>query len=199
MIDPYLTLTVMGLTRGADLKGVCILVLANEAEHKLLPVLVSDSEFEALSLALSQQRYPSVRLMLKLARHTGLRMRGVRILQPRYGRTEAFIDFEGYEGPVTISTSASEAVIAALATESPIRINRLLLGRIGSQLAAGEDLNNKRMALPLSAMNGDLLEQALETAVKQENYELAGALRDELRKRQHSAPGTADDAAEDEE
>ncbi len=185
MIDPYLTLTVMGLTRGTDLKGVCILVLANEAEHKLLPVLVSNNEYEALELALSQQRYPSVRLLLKLARHTGLHVKGIRILQPRYGRTEAFIDFEGYDGPVTISTTAAEAIITALATESPIRINRLLLQRIGSAMT-DNDLNNKRMALPLSAMNDNLLEQALETAVKQENYELAGALRDELRKREEA-------------
>ena len=39
------------------------------------------------------------------------------------------------------------------------------------------------MALPLAAMTEQLLEEALQAAVEEENFELAGILHDELKKR----------------
>ena len=39
------------------------------------------------------------------------------------------------------------------------------------------------VALPLSAMTGKLLEEALQAAVEEDNFELARLLRDELLKR----------------
>ena len=43
-----------------------------------------------------------------------------------------------------------------------------------------------KVALPLNALTLEMLEKALRKAIKEENYELASSIRDELNRRKNS-------------
>ena len=112
-------------------------------------------------------------------------MLGARLLVPHNGQTQALIDFELINEVVSITVSAADAAVAALETKSSIWIERSRLD-MQSKVKHAEG----QMALSLYAMNNDLLQEALESAVAEENFELASVLRDELNKRNQPAPPT---------
>lgn len=178
MYDDYVKLQIEGLTRGRELNDAYILVLHKENDTKLFPVLIDRRGYSMVMTALKTRRYTCSHLMNKLASRMGMTMLGVRLMQPMNGHTKALIDFELVNEIVSISVSASEAVVAALETNSDLWIKRDLFEKQTAQQST-----NGNMALPIIAMSNELLEQAMQSAVADDNFELASVLRDELNKR----------------
>lgn len=74
---------------------------------------------------------------------------------------------------------ASEAVYLSLICDVPIFIETTLMD---NQSVRHRDLSLS-MALPVNAVTSEMLQNALDKAIKEENYELASRLRDEMRQR----------------
>lgn len=178
MYDNYIELKVEGLTRGKDLHDAFILVLRAKDEGIFFPVLLTASDYNMIAEALQQRRYTCSRLMNQLAARVGMAMLGVRLMKPHHGKTQALIDFELVNELVSITVPAAEAVVAALETHSPIWVQKATFER---QARLGH--SDQSMALPITAMAENLLQEALRAAVEEENFELASILRDELNKR----------------
>ena len=77
---------------------------------------------------------------------------------------------------------ASDAILFAVASNSPIYIEYNLMMRQSVRFSA----NPNGMAIPINALNNDMLRKSLDKAIADENYELASYLRDEINKRKKS-------------
>jgi len=180
MYDNYVRMKVEGLTKGGNLRDACIIVLREKDNKRLYPVPLTDEDFAKIAAALKHADFTPSRLMSKLASRMGMLLMGVRVMKPQGGQTEALIDFNYLDELVSISAPIADGIVCALENHADIWIGKQLFEM---QPPIQEDGDGYRMAIPLDAINNELIEEAIKGAVKSENYELAGKLRDELEKR----------------
>lgn len=180
MYDNYIELKVEGLTRGRELKDAYILILREREGERIFPVLINEEGFNMIMQAMRNKDYTCSHLMVKLASRVGMTPIGIRLMQPANGKTQALIDFELVNEIVSITTPIAEAVVTALETRSSLWVQRTTFER---QTRMNKNGGSQNMALPITAMSDKLISDALQAAVKEDNFELATILRDELNKR----------------
>lgn len=180
MYDNYIELKVEGLTRGRELKDAYILILREREGERIFPVLIDEEGFNMIMQAMRNKDYTCSHLMVKLASRVGMTPIGIRLMQPANGKTQALIDFELVNEIVSITTPIAEAVVTALETRSSLWVQRTTFER---QIRMNKNGGSQNMALPITAMSDKLISDALQAAVKEDNFELATILRDELNKR----------------
>ena len=180
MYDNYIELKVEGLTRGRELKDAYILILREREGERIFPVLIDEEGFNMIMQAMRNKDYTCSHLMVKLASRVGMTPIGIRLKQPANGKTQALIDFELVNEIVSITTPIAEAVVTALETRSSLWVQRTTFER---QTRMNKNGGSQNMALPITAMSDKLISDALQAAVKEDNFELATILRDELNKR----------------
>ena len=180
MYDNYIELKVEGLTRGRELKDAYILILREREGERIFPVLIDEEGFNMIMQAMRNKDYTCSHLMVKLASRVGMTPIGIRLMQPASGKTQALIDFELVNEIVSITTPIAEAVVTALETRSSLWVQRTTFER---QTRMNKNGGSQNMALPITAMSDKLISDALQAAVKEDNFELATILRDELNKR----------------
>lgn len=78
-----------------------------------------------------------------------------------------------------VSLRASDAILMHIITKTPIYATMQLMKRQAVPVTAG----SISMALPYNALSDKMLQDAMKSAVEQEKYEMASAIRDELKKR----------------
>jgi len=178
MYDDYIELGVEGLTRGRELSDAYFLVLGAKGGGALFPIALSRDGYDKIFAALKNRDFSCSSLMHRLASRVGMSMTGVRVMQPHNGVTSAKIDFCLVSETVSITAPVAEAIVAALEANAPIYVQRVLFERQNHLPHAG---NN--MAIPITAMGNGLLEQAMRSAVEEDNFELAILLRGELERR----------------
>ena len=180
MYDNYIELKVEGLTRGRELKDAYILILREREGERIFPVLIDEEGFNMIMQAMRNKDYTCSHLMVKLASRVGMTPIGIRLMQPANGKTQALIAFELVNEIVSITTPIAEAVVTALETRSSLWVQRTTFER---QTRMNKNGGSQNMALPITAMSDKLISDALQAAVKEDNFELATILRDELNKR----------------
>lgn len=180
MYDNYIELKVEGLTRGRELKDAYILILREREGERIFPVLIDEEGFNMIMQAMRNKDYTCSHLMVKLASRVGMTPIGIRLMQPANGKTQALIDFELVNEIVSITTPIAEAVVTALETRSSLWVQRTTFER---QTRMNKNGGSQNMALPITAMSDKLISDALQAAVKEDNFELASILRNELNKR----------------
>ena len=180
MYDNYIELKVEGITRGRELKDAYILILREREGERIFPVLIDEEGFNMIMQAMRNKDYTCSHLMVKLASRVGMTPIGIRLMQPANGKTQALIDFELVNEIVSITTPIAEAVVTALETRSSLWVQRTTFER---QTRMNKNGGSQNMALPITAMSDKLISDALQAAVKEDNFELATILRDELNKR----------------
>lgn len=180
MYDNYIELKVEGLTRGRELKDAYILILRERESERIFPVLIDEEGFNMIMQAMRNKDYTCSHLMVKLASRVCMTPIGIRLMQPANGKTQALIDFELVNEIVSITTPIAEAVVTALETRSSLWVQRTTFER---QTRMNKNGGSQNMALPITAMSDKLISDALQAAVKEDNFELATILRDELNKR----------------
>lgn len=79
----------------------------------------------------------------------------------------------------SVQIRASDAILMAYISSIPLYIEEKLMMRQSVPFSK----NPVGMSIPVNAISTDMLRQALDKAVDEENYELASHLRDELNKR----------------
>ncbi len=73
----------------------------------------------------------------------------------------------------------TDAILIALVARLEIYIDEQLFRHQSCAI----NINNERVALPINALNTDMLESALDKAIASEDYESASYIRDELNRR----------------
>ncbi len=178
MYDDCKQMTFEGLTRGIELRNAFILLLREQGGGRILPVLISEQEFQAVLQAMKKNDYTCSRLMNRLAHRLGMPMKGIRVTLPANGQVNALIDFDRAGELVSIQAPVGEAVVAALEAKVDIWVPA---DELAQRFQTTEDKG--AMRVPIKSMSDELLKAALQSAVEEDNFELATVLRDELRKR----------------
>lgn len=179
MYSNYIRLTVDGITRGTSLHDACILLFRESNGRRILPVMITPDEYTQLQAALERKDYTISHLMLRLANRAGMPMLGVRLLHPEGGHTVSLMDFDREGELISFTAPIAQATIAALEAKCPVVILREAFERQGNN-----PNSEGTMALPIKGMTDALLEEAMQTAVANDNFELATIIRDELRSRE---------------
>ena len=94
---------------------------------------------------------------------------------------------------LTVPLRASDAVLLSLVSGIPLMIEEKLL----MQQSMPYHEKSTAVAIPINVLSREMLQRALDRAIAQENYEEASHLRDELRRRDHTADTPGEDAAAD--
>lgn len=179
LYNGYVPMHMEGITHGTSLRDAYVAVLRADDEDLLFPILLEKDGYEVLHRALEQHEYTPSHLMLQLAERVELKVVGVRIKHPADGRMMALIDFAHEDLITSLCVPAAEALVAALEAKTTIYVLQE-----ATDVQRRHPQQGDAVALPLTAMSVPLLEQALENAVQNDEFELASVLRDELRKRQ---------------
>ncbi len=175
-----------GLTQGVALPDAFLLIMREEEGFRHLPLLVERAGYELLRRAVTKNEFPETRLMGKLAKMYDITLESATI---RYARTGKFFVSLLFRQPKDEETDASndrilnlevaQGIAAAIEAHAPI-----LMLRQEFDLLYSRQNGEGQVAVPITAMSGDLLKEALRQAVESENFELASQLRDELKSRE---------------
>ena len=175
----FIELEIVGLTRGFLLKEIHILILKEKNGNRLMPLIIEKSDFLRLRLALKQKGVSEVGLLLELAQAYNIKLEHIILRAPKDGKTPASMFFTNEEGDKQkIDTDAPIAILTALECKRPILTYQSLFYRqLGEQRPGGH------LSVPINVMSRQLITDALDMAVKEEKFELASLLRDELKSR----------------
>jgi len=159
-------------------------VLRETDGERILPVLMERDAAQQLLLQIQSVVRPSLSLSLpgimrQIFQSCRIRMCEVRICGVQGGVTFCHLLFEqDHVERVVRNCRASDGLQLACAFGCPVRIDEELLERQHMR-QAGES----SYSIPVNSVTTEALKGALQQAIKEENYELASQLRDELRRR----------------
>ncbi|MCI7378885.1 MAG: UvrB/UvrC motif-containing protein [Bacteroidales bacterium] len=179
-VTDNIPLFVKGLAGNTSLSNARILVLQESAGERLFPVLLNEEEYEVLENAMMRQSYPTLEMMMRLVKTAGYKLESVKLLGARDGKqlTEMLFVNEAHDS-ISMSADIGNGIAAAIKTDC-----RLFIPRKTFEEQYRLTNSPEAMAVPLNAMPAKLLEEAMDDAVKRDDFELAKALRDELRRRE---------------
>ena len=179
MQEEYVELVPEGLTRGVSLQEAYFLMLREKDSKRFLPSLLEKDEFDLVYRALHDKQYPATSLMGRLAHRFSIHLESVHIFYPPHGNLSATLFFNNGVVTEKIACNIAEGITAALHLQCPILMQRSMFDeQMLRQQGEGQ------VSMPITAMNKKLLEEALDAAVKEDNFELASVIRDELRQRE---------------
>ena len=175
--ESYVALKLYGVTRGETLREANIVVLQAEKTKDFFPVLMDHDSFDAIHRALRGEKSSATRLLFSLAGGAGLRVCGVRLFRPQSTHGSAVIDWQNDGSQcVEMSANVADAILVAHEANSSIYVSQKDF--VGQKSASG------RMALRVSSMSDSLLREAMDMSARDDNFEMAAMLRDELRRRE---------------
>ena len=184
--NTFIDLEIAGLTQGTSLHEAYILILKEKAGKRLMPLLIEHTDFLRLKLAMTRRKFPDLGLMLQLASAYRIQLEKVVLRAPKNGETPASLFFTNpLQEEQVIQTDATSGILVAMKSECPLLTYRSLFER-----QIGQQKSEDQIAVPITIMSKLLLNEALQAAVLEENFELASQLRDELKEREHQSPAT---------
>lgn len=178
-LENHISFEVVGVTTGTTLPDACMLLMREQTgPRRHFTVLVSREEYNQLKSALMRKDFSSTRLMTELAGVFSIEIRRIQICYIPGGKFSARIYLKMGDEERIMETEVATAVLLALETKRTVSVSRDEFNR----LYMGESPEGE-VKIPLPSMQTELLRQALELAVQEDNFELASQLRDELRTR----------------
>lgn len=198
----YKKLVVRGISYSQSQSGAYALLLEHPETSIKLPVVIGNTEAQSISIGLEKDIQPPRPLthdiFAKFIKETAYRVDSVLIYQIIDGvffSTLIFKDRLGNE--ISMDARTSDAVAMAVRFDAPIYTTDQVLGEAGIVLELEEDLTNtpseetEEMAesvtqssgLDFSSMSTSELEALLDESVREEDYELAAQIQEELNRR----------------
>jgi bifunctional DNase/RNase len=187
-------LRVMGLTFSQTQTGSYALVLAEESGRKRIPIMIGAFEAQAIALHLEELKPPrplTHDLFLNYSRAFGIELIEVLISKLEEGIFYSELVFVREDQTVTIDSRTSDAVALALRFKCPIYTTTEILERAGMILQekieeeAETEGDSPETGESLSEKTIGELEELLEQAIANEDYETASQIRDEMKRRHH--------------
>lgn len=180
--NDHITLQVHYLTRGTQLAHAHILMLKHTDSELHLPVLITEDETEALKKAVEKGVSEEVGLALKMLKSLNANIESIHIVPDLPGRYHAVVTMQtAMPSQHTMTCSVVKGVCLSMTTGCP-----LLMSKDDFMQFQGQVKDNGQVAFPLPAMTDGLLNEALQVAVDEENYELAATLHKEIQTRKQS-------------
>lgn len=187
-------LRVMGLTYSQTQTGSYALVLAEESGRKRIPIMIGAFEAQSIALHLEelQPPRPLTHDLFKSFSHAfGIELKEVFINKLEEGIFYSELLFSGGGEEIRIDSRTSDAVALALRFKCPIYTTLEILDKAGiileeKESSAGQT-EESGIEEPdedsLQAKSAEELQEMLDEAVANEDYETASEIRDEMKKR----------------
>ncbi len=180
MID-RIELAVSGLSKGTKLRDVYILLFSEVGGKRKLPIVLTKEEAEWLTKAIIDPQTklpPALEALADVCEQYGVCLDEVFLHKQGTAPFGAYVFFDRDGLLKHIKTSVVEAVMLARVFRGKIYIKRSVF-----EAQCDADGQEGRVFLPLSQLSNDTLQDILDKAVENEDYELASYVRDELKRR----------------
>ncbi len=185
-------LNVVGVSYSQIQVGAYALVLVEEVGNRRIPIIIGATEAQAIALHLEGYKYArpfSADLMFAFAKQFKVEIVEVVITKLEAGTFFAEIICEQNNTRVALDSRTSDAIALALRFECPIYTTEDVMQKAGIHLS--ENIASKQSSSASETTPNSLyatlslneLNIKLEDAIKQENYEEASRIRDEINNR----------------
>jgi len=202
-MDNLVKLNIKGISYSQTQTGAYALILEEELGQRKLPIIIGNFEAQSIALALEKDiRTPrplTHDLFVSIGRAFSFFVKGVFIHKLEDGVFYSNILFEDKDGQEEeIDSRTSDAIALAIRFNAPIYALESVMEKAGIYLEVQEkdeksianaikeieeEVARQEMRFDFSGKTTAELEQEMKDAVKNEDYELAARLRDELDKR----------------
>lgn len=191
-------LNILGISVSQTQSGAYALVLAEETGERRIPIIIGPVEAQAIAIQLENLKPPrplTHDLFKKLALAFNISLKEVIIYKLEEGifYSELLCEKDGNE--IKIDSRTSDAVALALRFHCPIFTSDEILQKAGIVLDIDDDEpfgslleedsdDSTDPSSPYSHYSTSELEELLNNAIEDEDYEKASVIRDELNKRE---------------
>lgn len=184
-MDKKIELQVLNISNSQAQVGAYALVLGEVEGERQLPIIIGPAEAQATAICLKGVKAPrplTHDLFYTCLNILGVKMLRVLIYKAKEGVFYSYIYLQREEEIIRIDSRTSDAIALAVRSDSPIYIYESILEKEYIRMDAPEqpDTKQKKKAKVSEAVNPNTLKEALEKAIREENYELAARLRDEI-------------------
>jgi len=194
-------LTVLGLSYSQTQSGAYALVLSEENGNRRIPIIIGDYEAQAIAIQLEGLTPPrplTHDLFLNFARPFGIDLIDVNISNLEDGVFFSKLHCEDNKKELFIDSRTSDAVALEIRFNCPIYTTEEIIEKAGITLDVEEysssespdDESNEpvqpkdSLSQQLMRLSSDELKELLDEAVKNEEYEKATKIRDEIKRRE---------------
>lgn len=180
MKEDFVDIVPIGLTRGMTFEDVFILILKEKDGNRCIPVLIDKETFVMLR-SVFRGNMPKNNLAKEIASVFDIKLDYVILHQPPTGGSmvSTLILCQNGITTKTLETDLATGVTASLSEDVPLRLPEIVFSRLANRQTGTEG----QVSFPISSMTDKLLGDALQMAVKEDNFELASLLRDEIARR----------------
>ena len=173
-------------------------VLVLQEKEGLRKIIVALGMLEAQAIAFALRGVDVVRplthdLFGSMTKAFGIELQHVLIDRIDDGTFFSLLYYTQNSEYAFIDSRTSDAIAIALRANAPIYIREELLNRMCIR-----DERNGAISIPITAADEGTLRVAMENAVKDENYELAMKLKEEIDSRHHKSPANFENTKENE-
>lgn len=159
------------------------LLLKEVGGERQLPVIIGPAEAQSIAFQLKHFKPPrpfTHDLFVALAKMLDMELKEVFIYQAYEGVFYSYLNFEKEGESYQLDARTSDAIALAMRFNSPIYTTESILESESLRLEEGTPIS-----VPITAVSMNLLKEALNKAVADENYELASQIRDEIQRREY--------------
>lgn len=175
------------MSRTADEKALIMLLQEKDGARKL-PVMIGPFEAQAIVVAKQNIHFdrPATHDIFKLfAEACDTPLLHAKIYKIKEGTFYSYLLFEKGDGEFKLDVRTSDAVAIAMRFGAPIYIDDELL----NTLCVKEEWKNA-ISIPITLAATETLREAMQQAIKDENYELAMKLKQEIDNRTEKKEAT---------
>lgn len=189
-MDRKIELQVLNISNSQAQVGAYAMVLGEINGDRQLPIIIGPSEAQATTIALKGIIAPrplTHDLFYSCLTVLGASLLRVLIYKAKEGVFYSYIYLKREDEIIRIDARTSDAIALAVRADCPIYIYESILEQECIHLSEehkviDEEQEHLGNGLKSESVNISSLEEALNKAVKEENYELAARLRDEIKR-----------------
>jgi bifunctional DNase/RNase len=190
------SLEIIGLTYSESSTGAYVLILGDKNSQRRLPIVIGSAEAESIAVGIEKHkngRPHTHDLFIRFAKEFGIEIMEVVINRFRDGVYYAMLVCKQGDDLTMVDARPSDAIAIAVrlgceiyAYESVMEEAGIIMDDMEKQEAdetEGDLINKSTLKTSLDLLNLETLEELLQEAIDNEDYQKAAQIRDEINKR----------------
>ena len=173
----YISLRFLGLTKSVSSREGYIVLLRETEGKRCVPILVNKEQFEIISSVMTQGN-SSEQLFQLASYYFGVDVDTVVIKGGDAGIYTAALTMVQDGVRKTVDVEITVGFIAAIKTGCPLLMEQEVFDKY-----VGKEIRPDVVSFPVFSLTDKMLEEALAAAVASDRFELAGVIRDEIKRR----------------
>lgn len=191
-MDKKIELQILNITNSQAQVGAFAMLLGEVDGERQLPIIIGSAEAQSTALYLKGVKTPrplTHELFTTCLSALGAELLRVLIYKAEDGVFYSYIYLKRENEIIRIDARTSDAIALAIRSESPVFIYESILDREclripGDHSDKDSYSEEDKADNPPTPVSLSSLEKALQQAIKDENYELAARIRDEIKQKQ---------------